>query len=293
MTDIRSARAAPLAMIGFGEAAQAFVTGWSGAGVRPDTIRAHDATWRRGGPETALGVAVCTTPGEALAGAQAVFCLVTADQALEAAVDARGHLPPGALWFDGNSCAPSTKQQAAVVIEDAGGRYVDLAIMAPVHPALHRVPLLVSGPHAGAARTVLAALDMTAREAGDTVGRASSIKMIRSVMVKGLEALTAECFLAARRAGVEDEVIASLTASHPGTDWRARGAYNLERMMVHGPRRAAEMREVARTVGDLGLGGGMSAATADWQDRIGALAADPGPDGMVARLDAILSHLPS
>jgi 3-hydroxyisobutyrate dehydrogenase-like beta-hydroxyacid dehydrogenase len=279
-------------MIGFGEAAQAFVSGWTGAGVCPTTLRAHDLKWRDAAPVSAgRGVAPAATPADALAGAAAVFCLVTADQALAAARAAAPHLPPGVLWFDGNSCAPSTKQQAALVIDGAGGRYVDLAIMSPVHPALHRVPLLVSGPAAVAGQAVLASLDMTARHAGDQVGRASSIKMIRSVMVKGLEALTAECFLAARRAGVEDEVIASLTASHPGTDWRARGAYNLERMLVHGPRRAAEMREVARTITDLGLGGGMSAATADWQDRIGALGADPGPDDMLGRLDAILSGM--
>ncbi|MCU0908976.1 MAG: DUF1932 domain-containing protein [Rhodobacteraceae bacterium] len=300
MPDPHSPPLPAIAFIGFGEAASALATGWNHAlpAIGQASLRAHDAKSDVAATApaqqarcAALGVAACATPAAALADAPVVFCLVTADQALAAAQAAAPHLAPGALWFDGNSCAPSTKRQAALVIEDAGGRYVDLAIMAPVHPALHRVPLLVSGPHAGAARAVLAALDMTAREAGDQVGRASSIKMIRSVMVKGLEALTAECFLAARRAGVEDEVIASLTASHSGTDWRARGAYNLERMIVHGTRRAAEMREVAVTVADLGLGGGMSTASADWQDRLGALGADPGPDDLLARLDAILSRL--
>ncbi len=80
------------------------------------------------------------------------------------------------------------------------------------------------------------------------VGAASSIKMIRSVMVKGLEALTAECFLAADAAGVTEAVRASLDASWPGTDWGAKADYNLERMMAHGIRRAAEMEEVAKTL---------------------------------------------
>ena len=107
--------------------------------------------------------------------------------------------------------------------------------------------------------------------AGPRVGDASTIKMLRSVMVKGLEALTAECLLAARRAGVEGAVLASLQASDPGFDWTARSAYNLERMMVHGRRRAAEMREVAATLRELGLPDRMAAATADWQAELGAL----------------------
>lgn len=290
-----------MAFIGFGEAAAAFLTGWRAAPIAalPTCLASYDRKTDEDATradmqarQAAQGVAGCATPAVALEGAGAVFCLVTADQALVAAEAAAAHLPAGALWFDGNSCAPDTKRRAAQVIEGAGGRYVDMAIMAPVHPGLHRVPILIAGPHSDAALAELASLDMTARTVGDTVGRASSIKMIRSVMVKGLEALTAECFLAARRAGVEDEVIASLAASHPGTDWRTRGAYNLERMMVHGTRRAAEMREVAVTVADLGLGGGMSAATADWQDRIADLGADPGMDDLIARADAILARLP-
>ena len=62
----------------------------------------------------------------------------------------------------------------------------------------------------------MAALDMRPRVIGDKVGDASAIKMIRSVMIKGLEALTAECLLAARRAGVADAVLASLQNSDPG-----------------------------------------------------------------------------
>jgi 3-hydroxyisobutyrate dehydrogenase-like beta-hydroxyacid dehydrogenase len=201
-------------------------------------------------------------------------------------------LKKGALWIDGNSCAPATKRRAAEVIEAAGARYVDLAIMAPVHPRRHRTPGLLAGPHATQAMTELAALNMDWRVAGPMVGDASSIKMLRSVMIKGFEALCAECLLAARRAGVEDAVLASLQASDPGWVWHERGAYNLERMMVHGARRAAEMREVAATLRDLGLSDRMAAATAQWQDQIAALRLPGGPDDLADRADRILSKLP-
>ena len=287
-----------LALIGFGEAAQAFVAGWAGAGcavglraydiktgMDADTAAAKRADYAR------AGVAGSATPQEAVAGADAVLSLVTADAALAAAESVAAHMPPGALFLDGNSCAPTTKRVSAALIEAAGGRYTDMAIMAPVHPRLHKVPVLLSGPHAEAGAAFLRALDMVPRVEPGPVGRASSIKMIRSVMVKGLEAVMAECLLAARQAGVEDAVIASLEASYPGLGWEARAAYNLERMMVHGRRRAAEMQEVARTVRDLGLPGSMAAATAEWEDLVGSLALEPGADDARARADRILAAL--
>jgi 3-hydroxyisobutyrate dehydrogenase-like beta-hydroxyacid dehydrogenase len=270
-----------LAFVGFGEAGQAFAAGIGLAGAE-----AYD---RR--PISAMGLTCHLSPATALAGAQAAFCLVTADQALEAALDCAPHIVPGTLWLDGNSCAPGTKRRAEAVIAAAGGRYVDLAVMAPVHPNLHRTPCLVAGPHSAAALDLAAALGMDFSAAGSEVGDASSVKMLRSVMVKGFEALTAECTLAARRAGVEDAVLASLQASDPGFDWVARSAYNLERMMVHGLRRAAEMREVAATLRELGLPDRMACATADWQEQIAGLKLDGGADDFDDRADRILDRL--
>jgi 3-hydroxyisobutyrate dehydrogenase-like beta-hydroxyacid dehydrogenase len=284
-----------VALVGFGEAGRAFVEGWSGD-VRPRAIAAFDVKTEDPATRAAMqaryaahGVEGATSVGQAVGEASVVFSVVTAEEALAAAEAAAPWLPEGALWFDCNSCAPDTKRRAADVIHAAGGRYVDVAVMAPVHPKRHRVPLLVSGPHAGAAMEKLLCLGMAPREMGGEVGRASSIKMLRSVMIKGLEALTAECFLAARAAGVEAEVIASLEASDPDIRWRERGAYNLERMMVHGARRAAEMREVTKTVAALGLPSGMSAAASGWQDWVAALGVEPGADNLGARLDRVLA----
>jgi hypothetical protein len=86
--------------------------------------------------------------------------------------------------------------------------------------------------------------------------------MIRSVMVKGIEALTAEMIQAAEAAGVTDEVLASLDASDKAMPWRARAAYNVERMVTHGLRRAAEMAESATTLAELGVEPVMTAGTA-------------------------------
>ena len=94
------------------------------------------------------GVTGCDSVREALAGRRVVFSMVTADQALVAAGSAASHLERGALYFDCNSCAPETKRRAAALVDAAGGRYVDVAVMGAVHPTLHRTLVLLSGPHA-------------------------------------------------------------------------------------------------------------------------------------------------
>jgi 3-hydroxyisobutyrate dehydrogenase-like beta-hydroxyacid dehydrogenase len=269
-----------IAFLGFGEAARAFVDGWRTSAGFKARVSAYDIKTDSPDPEVRAGkfadyaaadVIGASSAPEAVAGAEAVFSVVTADQANEAALAALPGLAQGAFVFDCNSCAPQTKSRTAKEVEAAGARYVDVAVMAPVHPRLHRTSLLISGPHARAAAAALAALDMSAKVHEGPVGSSSAVKMIRSIMMKGLEALVCECVLAGRRAGVIETVLDSLDETYPGFGWRKRTAYMLERVMTHGPRRAAEMREVALTVDLLGLEGAMSRAAVGWQQRVGDL----------------------
>ncbi|SMX45038.1 NAD(P)-dependent oxidoreductase [Maliponia aquimaris] len=262
-----------MAFIGLGEAAGAILSGWGPEQVRG--VRTFDI--KSEAPETAgeiaeraarLGVTACAKRAEALEGAEVVFCTVTADQAGAAASACAPLLAPGALWCDLNSCAPQTKVASAGIITAAGARYLDVAVMAPVYPKRNMVPCLLSGPEAAEVAPLLADLPMAVRVVGDAVGRASSVKMVRSVLVKGMEALTAECVLAAVLAGVEEEVFPSMKTAHPNMDVPARAAYNFERTLVHGQRRAAEMDEVAKMLAGMGLPNVLSVATAEWQRKL-------------------------
>lgn len=285
-----------ISFIGFGEAAQAFVEGFGGA--PPGRVMGYDR--KTDLPETrnskmaefaAAGVQAFEALAGALAEADIVISVVTADQSLDVARAAAALIRPKARFYDLNSVSPSTKRAARDALEAAGARYVDVAVAAPVRPALLRVPLLVSADADGEAATEeLSSLGFNARFIAGGVGRASAIKMIRSIMIKGVEALTAECLLSAYAAGVEDEILASLDGSFPGFDWTRRGDYNLDRMLVHGARRAAEMVESAQTAAELGLGGEMAAATAAWQARIAALDLSP-PDTLDQKARAILTAL--
>jgi 3-hydroxyisobutyrate dehydrogenase-like beta-hydroxyacid dehydrogenase len=285
-----------IAFLGFGEAAQAFLVGlrqgFPGLSALAYDIKCGDPALApaKRAEMAALSVAEARQATD-LGRAGMIFSVVTADQAGSAARAAAQGSLDGVLYLDCNSCAPETKRKNAGVIEAAGAAYVDCAVMAPVHPKLHQTPCLLSGPQAATAMRRMTELGMAATLADGPVGTASMRKMLRSVMIKGIEALTLECLVAARKAGVEAETLASLETSFPGFGWERRAAYNIERVTTHGLRRAAEMREVARTIDALGLPADMSNAIVAWQERVGALGLPSGEEALAPRADAILAAL--
>ena len=266
MPDSIAPSSAPqVALIGFGEAGERF--------ARAGNWRGHSRGWDIKPERRALmaqyGVETANDAHGALSDAGVAISLVTADAALPAAREYAPLLPEGAIWCDMNSVSPETKQAAAAAVEADGGRYVDVAVMAPVDTEL-AVPILLAGVHAQAALELLTALGFSnVRIVGDEVGRAAAIKLIRSVMVKGIEALSAECAAAAHAAGVFDEVVASLDASDKHGNWADRIAYNLGRMELHGLRRSAEMEESTRTLEGLGVEPTMTRSTVQVQRAVG------------------------
>jgi 3-hydroxyisobutyrate dehydrogenase-like beta-hydroxyacid dehydrogenase len=207
---------------------------------------------------------------DAVRNAHIVISAVTAASSLEAAETLKPYLAAAPFFLDINSVSPGRKQETAKVLSEKA-RYVDVAVLSPIHPARHQTPMLIAGPHAGAIAPTLTALGMRVTVAGAEIGAAAAIKMVRSVMIKGIEALTLECFLAAARAGVIDEVATSMKNNYPGLDWSKIVPYNLERMASHGERRAAEMEEVADTLRELGVEPLMTAATVKRQREMGQI----------------------
>jgi 3-hydroxyisobutyrate dehydrogenase-like beta-hydroxyacid dehydrogenase len=264
-----------LCFIGFGEAGQAIASGLREAGITSiaawDILfpQAEGATLKQAG-ET-IGARLATSAADAVANSDIIVAAVTAASSLEAAQSVAPHITGNPYYLDINSVSPGRKQETARLL-DGAARYVDVAILAPIHPRRHRTPLLLAGPHAQAVLPLLVdELEMQGVIASDEVGAAAVLKMIRSVMIKGIEALTAECFLAAQRAGITDEVAASLKNNYPALDWPKVIAYNLERMASHGIRRADEMEQVAVTLAELGVAPLMTQATVARQRQMGEL----------------------
>lgn len=281
-----------IALIGFGEVGQiladdltgkATLTVWDTQFTDPDSRPARQAAAR--------GLAVLPSAKAAVAGADWVFAAVTAAQTLAAAEAVAPSLAAGARYLDLNSASPGQKQAAAAAIAARGGTAVEGAVMSPFPPKRLGTPILLGGPAAEAAKPDLAALGFSGLTVfSEVFGKASAAKMCRSVMIKGIEALLTESLLAARYYGVEDRVLTSLADLLPGPDWEKLARYMISRSLVHGTRRAEEMREVARTVTEAGLPAWMSTASADrhaWAPQF--LTADAA-ESLTDVLDAIRAH---
>jgi 3-hydroxyisobutyrate dehydrogenase-like beta-hydroxyacid dehydrogenase len=285
-----------LCFIGFGEAGQAIASGLRDTGI--ETIAAWDilfpnaegAKLQHAGES--MGVRLAASAEDAVRGSDVIISAVTAASSFDAAKSVEPYLQGNPYFLDINSVSPGCKQETARLLDDKA-RYVDVAILAPIHPARHQTPMLLAGPHAETVLPLLIdELDMRGAIAGPEVGAAAALKMIRSVMIKGIEALTLECFLAASRAGIVDEVAASLKNNYPTLDWNRVIEYNIERMASHGVRRADEMDQVAETLRELGIDPLMATATSTRQREMGLIGKTPAvratlKDGRAAMLEAI------
>lgn len=252
------------AIVGFGEVGGIFARDLRAAGFGPIvTFDIDQAACARAERE---GFASVESAAAAAAAAEVVFLCVTAGSTLAASSALARGLAHRPYVVDVNSVSPATKRQAAQIVTAAGGRYVEAAVMTSVPPKGLRSPILLGGENAQSFTDLVAPLGMNLRIFSGEVGGASSVKMCRSVMIKGMEALLAECLLSARHYGVEQDVLRSLADTLPHKDWPGLARYMISRALQHGRRRAEEMREVARTVADAGLEPFLSAAIAERQD---------------------------
>jgi 3-hydroxyisobutyrate dehydrogenase-like beta-hydroxyacid dehydrogenase len=284
-----------ISFIGFGEAGQAIASGLREGGI--EQIAAWDILFpkpegaRLKGAGEKAGIRLAASAADAVANSDMIISAVTAASSLEAAKSVEPHLAGNPYYLDINSVSPGRKQETAKLL-DGKARYVDVAVIAPIHPKRHQTPLLIAGPHAQAISPLLEELEMKLKIIPGDTGQAAAIKMIRSVMIKGMEALTLECYLAASRAGLLDEVLVSMKNNYPTLDFGQMGDYNIERMASHGERRAAEMEESAVTLRELGLEPLMVEATVARQREMGKIGKNESvratlEDGRAAMLTAI------
>jgi 3-hydroxyisobutyrate dehydrogenase-like beta-hydroxyacid dehydrogenase len=265
---------AKIGIIGFGEVGGTFGRDLAARGI---DVAIHDILLHAPASREAMlakardcGVQARESLRECIAGRELVISAVTASSAAEVAEQSAPLLAPGQIYLDINSVSPGTKSRMAGRFERAernGGHFVEAAVMAAVAPLRLKVPMLLGGKYAAEFAPQLAAIGMNGKAVSEQVGGASAVKMCRSVIIKGLEALVVESMFAARRYGAEETVLASLAATFPNMGWDAAlPDYLIGRVAEHGRRRSAEMREAAQAVNDSGLDPHMARATAERQD---------------------------
>lgn len=286
-----------ISFIGFGEAARAFRQSLAAADPTLD-FSAYDilldSEGLQGGCAEAMraaGVEIARSARETVSGGDWIVSAVTADQSLAAVQSALPYLCAGQVLFDINSVSPQRKRDSAALVAPTGAAYVDMAVMAPVYPKGHCTPVLLAGALDQALTVELGRLGFVFQIVAAEAGAATAIKMVRSLFVKGLEAITVETLLAAYASGCLDYILRSLSGSYPGLGLPDLAEYQFERTTRHGKRRAAEMRESAATLDDLGLHGALAAAIADVQEKMGGLnTADTKDGGLATMLEALLGQ---
>jgi 3-hydroxyisobutyrate dehydrogenase-like beta-hydroxyacid dehydrogenase len=283
-----------VALIGLGEVGQIIAEDLAKAGVASVAawdIRFADPQSPPSRATNSLGVRAASSGPDAVRGAQLIVSAVTAASDVDAAEAVIAGIERGAFFLDLNSASPGEKQKSAALIEAAGGRYVEAAVMTPYPPKRIASYMLLGGPHGADFMQATAHLGFAGKPFSDVVGKASATKMCRSVMIKGIEALLTESMLAARHYGVEETVLASLSDLLPIPDWPALAQYMISRSLEHGVRRAEEMRESARTVAEAGIEPLMASATALRQDWAATHTAALAQTTLPGMLDAIAREI--
>ena len=250
-----SATGAPrLAVLGLGEAGGLLAADLAAAGAEVHAYDPADAP-------TPPAVKRHPTAGEAVAAADIVLAVTTANRAETALDAAAGALAPGTIYADLSTSAPARKQELAAKATAAGAGFVDVALMAPVPGRGLRVRALASGPAAWALVAALQPLGMPLEVVGDEPGRAAARKLLRSVVMKGLAQLLIESLDAADAAGVAAETWDDLVAQLASVDEA------LVRRLVtdtrrHALRRVEEIEAAVGLLDELGVDATMSRATA-------------------------------
>jgi 3-hydroxyisobutyrate dehydrogenase-like beta-hydroxyacid dehydrogenase len=242
-----------IGFVGFGEAAYHIAKGLRQPGIA--SISAFDINvtgqLRQRARETETRLV--ETNRELAESCDVMMSAVTANQAAHAAEQNAPYLTAGHIYADLNSVSPGLKQSIARGIEASGARFAEIAMMAPVPPYGHKVPMLAGGNGAREFVEKLSPFGISAEIVSREVGTASATKMFRSIMVKGMEALITECVLGASRYNADQRVFASLAETFPGIQWKELADYMVGRVVVHGERRAREMEEVAETLREIDI----------------------------------------
>jgi 3-hydroxyisobutyrate dehydrogenase-like beta-hydroxyacid dehydrogenase len=199
------------------------------------------------------GVRSAGSPGEALEGADVVIAAVPASSAADVVTTCALHLAAGQIYADPSSALPSAKRAAAVIVEGAGAQYVDVAVLGTVVMSGAHVPMLAAGGGAAEWQRQAAAVGLNVTGIAGRAGDAALVKLLRSVYMKGRDALVFEMVLAARRHGVQDAVLSSIGGAGEQVPFPSLAERVVCSLAVYAGRRADELADAASLVREVGV----------------------------------------
>ncbi|TFV63822.1 DUF1932 domain-containing protein [Geodermatophilus sp. DF01-2] len=242
-------------LIGFGEAGRVIGGAITASGV---DLAVHDRVLRDAARGPALREAISAVGATAaddlaaFADREVVLSLVTPATAVPAAAGFAPHAPSGVLYVDLNSTAPAGKHEVAAAL--TGVRVVD-GVMTGGGIQLDgaRIPISLAGPDAAEAASLLSAAGLNAAVVGSEVGAAAALKMLRSVVIKGMEGLWVEALLAARQMDVVEPLLANIEETLDRYSARDFATMLVTTHVGHAGRRQVEVRSSRDTVAGTGV----------------------------------------
>lgn len=257
-----------IAFIGFGEVAYCISKGLREDLADPPAISGYDIALGSGSAYEAtlksraaeVGATLFSSVADAVQGADIVFSAVQGGYAVDAGKSARDRMKKGALYIDLTTANPDHKLELEKHFAEKGISFVDSAMLGPLPIYKHKVPMLISGSGTKEAESAMRAMHMDVTPVAGAAGSASKIKLIRSVYMKGLQALLVETFVFAHKAGVESMVLDSISGTMSATSFPETVKRLVAADLIHAERRAHEVEESIGVMKDMGIAPTVSTA---------------------------------
>jgi 3-hydroxyisobutyrate dehydrogenase-like beta-hydroxyacid dehydrogenase len=265
-----------LGLIGFGEVGSTLGKGFRDEGLVG--IASYDK-FAFDGPFADLiqrrareaGVPLVASPQELAARCDMIVGVTPGKASVDSAEAFAPHLTPRHTFVDFASATPKVKRAVGAALQTSGAQFADASIMGTPHADGHRLPILASGPAAVAFRDLLSPWGLRIEHVPGELGAASGIKIMRSVIAKGLEALLVECMLGSRRYGIDEEVMASFAKFMDSRPFAEMANFLLVTDAIHAERRGQEARMSVDALEEIGIEPTMTRATAERLEWVSAL----------------------
>ncbi len=255
--------------VGYGEAASYFTRGLSGNGLERILVYCNGS--RNRPPYTqafkdrvvADGAETVDSLDDLVSGSDIVFSAVLVGNAVEVGEAIAAFAGPGTLVVDINASPPSAKKAVGAAVTARGASFVDANLMGAVSIYGHSVQLLSSGDGSAEFADRMGPFGLNVEVIGDEPGTSAMVKMLRSVVTKGMEALIVEAMTTAHLAGITEETFRGICEPMDATTYSSFADMCIKTDVLHAGRRAVEMDAALAELREVGVEPIMTTATVE------------------------------
>ena len=257
-----------IGIIGYGEAGAAFaklLSAKDSVAVSVFDIRFNDIKSSKLLKNTAIeqNIRVADDIKSILVENDLILSVVTGEAAMTVVEASLPYITEGKIYVDMNSVSAKTKIYMSELIEKREGVFIEAAILGAIASYGFRSPILVCGKKAQEFARLFKRIGFDIKYLSKDIGKASNIKMLRSVFAKGVESLLIEMMIGAKRGDVLEPLMADIVSFMDKRSFQDIANAWITTTVFHATRRAEEMEHVIETLNELKVRPVMTTATRD------------------------------